>query len=689
MRFTLRAQLCTFGLITVALAGCPTVPPLDGNEPPSIAPGVKIIVREVTFPDDLRPEVVFSIEDEDGNPVALRELTDARFILTHLDNPPAGSTARYVSYTTSVEDPDGIPDSGDEAMQAAYDTARLTGITWNGDGTYTYKFAAAVPADFPRDATHKIAGQFRRTYPIDGQSYVFNLIHVFRPDGDEVTAVRELVETASCNACHVRLSEHGNVRREVQLCIQCHNAQTTDANTGNKVDFAILIHKIHRGAELPSVQQGTPYQIIGFGGGVNDYSTVEFPQDIRNCTVCHAAPEGKAASQADFYKTMPTIEGCTACHDRTWFGDIDATPAGFENHPGGMHLDSRLCSQCHTPDPPGVAPISTAHLLPTESSVAPGLNLDITDVTTSEGKQNSALVTIDFTATDKDGAGIDDESAFDVLGAIVAYPAPEYENAVREQLARAGSAPAAGLVNNGGGAYSYTFTFEPEVSGDTFAVAMEGRRAFEFRGEELEQGTATNGQILFTLDGSEPVARREIVDEAKCAVCHRELRAHGELRTGVGLCVMCHNANASDIARRPAEASPPTSVHFKRLIHSIHMGEELENDFTVFGFGGTPNDFTEVRFPAPRQNCASCHIDGTTDIPLPEEALPSTVFDADNQTVLSQVLATRAACTSCHDSILSNVHALLATDALGVESCAVCHGSDADFAVAEVHRLGP
>ncbi|MEK7793509.1 MAG: OmcA/MtrC family decaheme c-type cytochrome, partial [Candidatus Hydrogenedentota bacterium] len=645
--------------------------------------------RDVQYPDELRPEVIISIEDEDRNPIALRELTDARFILTRLEDPPTGSTARYVSYTTSIEDPDSIPGSGDEAMQAAYDTARLAGIMWNGDGTYTYKFASALPADFPRDATHKIAGQFRRAYAVDEQSYVYNLIHVFRPDGQDVTAVRELVDTASCNTCHVRLAVHGGARREVQLCIQCHNAQTTDANTGNRVDFAILIHKIHRGAELPSVQQGTPYQVIGFGGGVNDYSTVEFPQDIRNCTVCHVAPEGKAASQADFYKTMPTIEGCVACHDRTWFGDIDATPEGFENHTGGMHLDNRLCSQCHTPDPPGVAPISTAHVLPTESSAAPGLFLDITDITTSEGKQDSAQVTVHFTATDKNGGGIDDVSAFSSLGAVIASPAPEYENAVREVLARAGAEPAVGLVNNGGGNYSYTFTFEPMVTGDTFAVAMVGRRAFEFRGEELEQGTATNGQILFTLDGSEPLTRREIVDEAKCAVCHREIRAHGEQRTGVGLCVMCHNANASDIARRPAEEFPPTSVHFKRLIHSIHMGEELENEFTVFGFGGTPNDFTEVRFPAPRQNCASCHIDGTTDLPLPEEALPSTVLDADNQTVLSQVLATRAACTSCHDSILSNVHALLATDAGGIESCAVCHGADADFAVAEVHRLGP
>jgi len=57
--------------------------------------------------------------------------------------------------------------------------------------------------------------------------------------------------------------------------------------TGNTVDMKVMVHKIHYGPNLPSVKAGKPYQIIGFGQSVADYSDVTFPQDIRNCTTCH------------------------------------------------------------------------------------------------------------------------------------------------------------------------------------------------------------------------------------------------------------------------------------------------------------------------------------------------------------------------------------------------------------------
>jgi OmcA/MtrC family decaheme c-type cytochrome len=77
-------------------------------------------------------------------------------------------------------------------------------------------------------------------------------------------------------------------------CITCHTPQTTDPDTGNTVDMATMIHKIHKGKDLPSVQAGTPYRIIGNQQAVHDYSHIGFSAypDTRNCVACHE--QGKA-----------------------------------------------------------------------------------------------------------------------------------------------------------------------------------------------------------------------------------------------------------------------------------------------------------------------------------------------------------------------------------------------------------
>ena len=610
--------------------------------------------------------------------IPIEEFTDAQFILAVLERHTVGSPFAYRSYSTVIE----TADNDDQATQAAYDTARQGDIIVNNDGTYTYKFNTALPNDYDRSATHQLGGQFRYVSTGENVTYRANIAFAFRPDGQPVTETREIVTTESCNQCHTRLSIHGDIRHNVQLCILCHNPGSSDAETGNALNFPELIHKIHRGAELPSfVIDAEPYQISGYNDYLYDYSTVHFPQDVRNCSVCH-----EDAPQGSLHETAPTKEACAACHDRTWFGASGETPASFTNHIGGLQNDNSLCALCHSTEGYGPAPVDIVHMLPTDSDDAPGLDLLVTDVSTFAGSTDIG-VTITFSAMNGDGSPLLTLDDMNILAATIAYPAPEYETYVCETIASAIGGPDGVLVNLNDGSYDYTFVAEiPIGSTDTFAVAMEGSRNFTFQGDTYSQGTAGNGQLLFTLNASVPVNRRTVVDEAKCALCHEEVRMHRELRTGVNFCVMCHNPNNTDEAQRPAEEMPPVTVNFKDMIHRIHTGENLEQDYTVYGYGGTAHEFNHIRFPGERQECSICHIDGTTSVPLPSETISTVVTEAN--VVISEVLPTRAACTACHDSLSTNAHALAMTPG-GIESCAVCHSESGFLSVSNVHALEP
>ena len=97
------------------------------------------------------------------------------------------------------------------------------------------------------------------------------------------------------------------------------------------------------------------------------------------------------------------------------------------------------------------------------------------------------------------------------------------------------------------------------------------------------------------------------MDIDKCNGCHSNLSLHGENRNQIEQCVLCHNPSENDGVRRvvatnPADkAQPNQSVNFALMIHKIHTGEgltEAGQSYTIVGFGGSHNDFTEVRYPA-------------------------------------------------------------------------------------------
>ena len=136
----------------------------------------------------------------------------------------------------------------------------------------------------------------------------------------------------------------------------CHTPQTTEPNTGNTVDFKVMIHKIHMGSQLPSVKAGKPYQI---GGGANpsDWSTVVFPSDPRRCESCHDPKSG--AAQADAWLKNPSRAACGSCHDNVNF-------ATGENHVNLPQVTDNQCANCHIPqgELEFDASIQGAHMIP-------------------------------------------------------------------------------------------------------------------------------------------------------------------------------------------------------------------------------------------------------------------------------------------------------------------------------------
>ena len=88
---------------------------------------------------------------------------------------------------------------------------------------------------------------------IQDKNYYYDVEQDFVPSGAAVTQVWDEIANSACNTCHNPLSAHGGSRYDVKLCVLCHSPQTVDPDTGNTVDFKVMVHKIHMGEQLPSV----------------------------------------------------------------------------------------------------------------------------------------------------------------------------------------------------------------------------------------------------------------------------------------------------------------------------------------------------------------------------------------------------------------------------------------------------
>lgn len=677
----------------------------DGVNPWWTGPGVDLEITGLTMTAS-QAVVAFRLRDAAG--VALDRsgrLTSGAvtlgFVLDQLSVDTAGAPLAYTAYTTRTATAPG----GATATQATTEASGTFAVVDVTAGTYTYTFAAPLTG-FDPARTQLVLGVASRTY--DGATAFDRQRFAVRPDGGAV-ADHAVVAQAACASCHGSFAAHGGRYTEVDQCEMCHTAQTSDPDTGNELDLQVLIHRIHAGDELPSVVAGTPYQIIGFGGAVHDFSTVAFPQALNRCDACHGG-----AAQGTNWQTKPGERVCRTCHDDIAF--VDPPPAGQRLHSGGTQPPGAACTVCH-PATGSVAPVVGAHV---------DLALDTTHALTVDILGTDPVVRggpLAFTFQVRyDGAPRDITTApLASLRALIVGPNTDYTTYwtvgtstnpwAQATIQGTGAAGTLTAVDAAQGTFRYTFPATiviPAAATGSFTVAMEAAvNAADPRYPAVSPSRA------FAVTGT-TVARRQVIDPAKCNACHADLRFHGGNRRGAGYCVTCHNpenANADRIARLESSTVLAESVDFRVMIHKIHMGEELSQPYVLGGNptptttnpAGTPQNFGEVRYPRPRTDCAACHLDGTWRLPAAAGRAPSILqeltctedpaADTDsyctspfwNVTQTYRLPPETSVCTSCHDAGYVLAHATVNTTVLGVEACATCHGPGAAVDVDLVH----
>mgnify|MGYP003668101342 FL=1 len=707
------------------------IPPTPTSNPYAQAEVLNAYITEATLNAEMQAVVQFQLSD--ANNIAITDLTaeDVRFVISKLETSPLGSsTGTWQSYINSIAEPQ-VGIGTEPKLQGTYENdGEFSNL---GDGMYSYRYATSLtnlPADVLTQAqvegldlsynpnlTHRVAIQF------DNAPGKGNPSHDWIPATGETDGIfnMDIAATANCNRCHDPLAIHGGGRREVKYCVTCHNAGSVDPDSTNTVDFKVMIHKIHRGADLPSVEMGDPYVIYGFRNTPHDYSHVHFPQDIRNCVNCHVGSATGAdidyelteTSQGDNWSLYATAAACGSCHD-----DVD-----FSRHAGGQPDDSN-CDSCHSAG--GVAgSIQQSHEILTVAAskrfMAEVLSVD----NSMQGESPVVSFKISNPETGQD---------YDILtdpvfsGASInvrtAWSTSDYTNTGNDSdnASSVSASALSGATANGDGSFSVIMPVAiPDGSERPFipatgsgAAVVEGRLSLELEpGESPEQVPLTNVHAFFSIDEPDGIAvpRRTSVELDNCLSCHQVLSLHGSNRTDdINSCVTCHNPRNTDRDVRAIAATPPTdgkpeeSIDFKTMVHGIHAAGMREEPLQIVGFRGFTThvyDEEHVQYPGNLANCIACHTDDGYTLPLPSGVLATTVdTGVDLQSPVDDTVVTpvTAVCSSCHDDAEAASHMTLQGGSFSttqaaidsgtvVETCSVCHGEGRDADVTQVHDI--
>jgi OmcA/MtrC family decaheme c-type cytochrome len=682
------------------------------------------------------PVVKFQLTDQNGAKVQGLPAADLGVIIAKLVPGLNGAGSQWVSYNYASNAPGACPTgvSGGCAttaqIEAAVESATAGALVDNGDGTYQYTFKKDITKDpkvvYDPTLTHRVGFEIR------GLAQANNASYTFQPSTGATTGIfsREIVDTATCDNCHTSLSAHGGARVEAQYCVMCHNPSSIEPSSGNSLDMEVMIHKLHAGINLPSIanyvtgvsdirptlNQG--YWIVGYGQSLNNFNTVVYPQDTRNCVSCHSQTN-PALTQAANFKTVPTIAACGACHDNINF----ATGAGHSA--ANIVANDSQCTTCHgatsTIDN-GTLEVVAAHTIPVRAFQAnlkynilgatntgpgqtPTVKFSITNP--SNGNKPYALTDAPFPCGTKAIAPTPSN-----ISIAIAWSTTDYTNVgsgVTSEVAQPLTLPllctttTPAPVPLGGGVYSVTTaTPIPATVKGSVGLLFQGVAVHNFGqaingpsdGSGLQEIPVPAAVNYAPVMNAKAVPRREVTPVAKCDVCHYQLNGHGGNRLdSVQSCSFCHNPNATDVVARQGLGITPQAltspdglaeqtIDLKVMIHAIHASSMRTSPYVVYHRGAPSNFKAETIFPGPLNNCLSCH-DTPAGTPAGAPAGPATYYppDPNASTVLATTISTynpsgvslstpalgvptgqtavtagTAVCSSCHQGATAAAH---------------------------------
>ena len=626
-----------------------------------------------------------------------------------------------------------------------------------------------------------------------------NAVYDFIPaTGKAVAATdsqREVVAVASCNECHQKLSLHGS-RNDTRYCVVCHtdqrkfgqarststalafpalvekaNVNTTTGITsylysknttttsssyhptgtdptyvadGETIgDFAVMVHKIHNGAEL--IKQNYNYANVAFNN--KGYSMLGGGQKM--CSKCH---DSAKAAQADNYASVPSRQACGACHDGIkWSDGTGTTLAGATTgHVGKAQSNDGTCALCH-----GAADIKAYHQTENVTShnptIATGLvtfTYEIKSVTVDSSNNASIVFKIN-----KDGTPItlaaaaaggvtnpltgftggpsfllayatDTSAAVDGIASPVDYNNTGVKQAQAVSVSIAGSS---GLLNSAStdgsisgpdssGYYTAkllgTGTKKFPVGAKLRTVGLQGYFTQAAGTGGIAAATARHAiSVVKTVTGD--TARRTVVDKTKCSNCHEWFEGHGGNRVyDTQICVMCHVPGLATSGRGISDAAlaaytfsaadnkkltdwgfnkaltnaalkfPVTTNNFKDMIHGIHAGRDRVTPF-IDARDRTPSAITLLdmrRMDFPGV-LKNCETchAAGTYSGVPLNTLPSTYESID--AAYAAAIAGGTATTAIAKTALSSVSATDTVTSPFAAACVSCH----DGAAAQAH----